>query len=109
MIPRSAVKGQQAEPLVDSGAADALGVDRRDDHPASIEPLDPSDSAASQFESVPSVAAAQVKELKKTGDNSAYQFAQISAQRGELGQRLGDVKPTPLEGRVDCSAIFGRP
>ena len=34
-------------------------------------------------------AAAQVKELKKTGDNSAYQFAQISAQRGELDEAIG--------------------
>ena len=33
-------------------------------------------------------AAAQVKELKKTGDNSAYQFAQISAQRGELDEAI---------------------
>ena len=33
-------------------------------------------------------AAAQLRELKKTGDNSAYQFAQISAQRGELDEAI---------------------
>jgi tetratricopeptide (TPR) repeat protein len=33
-------------------------------------------------------AAAQLEELKKNGDNSAYQLAQISAQRGELDEAL---------------------
>jgi tetratricopeptide (TPR) repeat protein len=33
-------------------------------------------------------AAAQLEELKKTGDNSAYQLAQISAQRGELDEAI---------------------
>jgi tetratricopeptide (TPR) repeat protein len=33
-------------------------------------------------------AAAQLEELKKTGDTSAYQFAQISAQRGELDEAI---------------------
>jgi len=33
-------------------------------------------------------AAAQLKELKKTGDASAYQIAQISAQRGQLDEAI---------------------
>jgi TolB-like protein/Flp pilus assembly protein TadD len=33
-------------------------------------------------------AEAQLKELQKTGDNSAYQLAQISAQRGELDEAI---------------------
>jgi TolB-like protein/Flp pilus assembly protein TadD len=33
-------------------------------------------------------AAAQLKELKKTGDASAYQMAQISAQRGQLDEAI---------------------
>ena len=33
-------------------------------------------------------AAAQLKELNKSGDTAAYQFAQISAQRGELDEAI---------------------
>ena len=33
-------------------------------------------------------AAAQLKELKESGDTAAYQFAQISAQRGELDEAI---------------------
>jgi tetratricopeptide (TPR) repeat protein len=36
----------------------------------------------------PAEAAAQLEELKKNGDNSAYQMAEISAQRGEIDQAL---------------------
>ena len=37
-------------------------------------------------------AAAQLKELKKTGKNSSYQLAQISAQRGELDEAIRWLK-----------------